>query len=335
MKRVLFITRTFGARPGGMQTHAREIVEGLRQIPEIRLTVVAHRGGRFTLPLFACRAFAAALFHSYGTIHVADASLTFLFPILQFFRPQQRRTCTIHGLDILWPFPFYKETVGWCLGFSHNIAAVSTATRDASVELGIEPSRIVVVPCGIRIPERVPDQKRRQTLLSLGRLIPRKGILWFLEHVFSRLDPTLRYVIAGDGPERKKIQSLILSLGLQDRVQLLGEISEERKEEFLQTSALLVVPNIPIRGDMEGFGIVCIEAASRGLPVVAARLEGLQDAVIEGVTGNFFESLDAASAKEVISEALRRVWDTSRMVESCRERFSLETIASSYVHHVF
>ncbi|MBI3336031.1 glycosyltransferase family 4 protein [Candidatus Peregrinibacteria bacterium] len=145
-------------------------------------------------------------------------------------------------------------------------------------------------------------------LLTVGRLVKRKGHVWFVENVlpflvlkYSRLE----YWIIGEGPERKRIESIIRKYRLESHVRLLGSVSDRLREEYYRKADIFVMPNIPIRGDMEGFGIACIEASSRGVSVVAARLEGLQDAVIEGETGVFFESGNGEDCMTAIQRILK------------------------------
>lgn len=340
---VLFLTRSLSPAPGGMRTHASELIGALSDMPGMCLRVIAHRGGTWMLPIFVCRALAAILFSRYSTVHAGDASLTFLFPFVACFRPGVRRTCTVHGLDLLWNAPGYRRMLRWTLRMAHEIVAVSHATAREAVALGVPESRITVIPCGIRMPSSPtqptkPTQPPSHTLLSLGRLVPRKGVAWFLEHVFPKLahdDASLRYVIAGDGSDSPRMRSLVASLGLEERVTLLGCVPEQRKKTLLQGSSLLVQPNIRLPNDMEGFGIICIEAAAHGLPTVAARLEGLEDAVIDGVTGSFFLPEDPLSAADAVRCALSAEWDRPRMMRVCHEHFSADCIASRYVYEIF
>ena len=95
------------------------------------------------------------------------------------------------------------------------------------------------------------------------------------------------------------------------------------------------MPNIPVAGDMEGFGLVCIEAAANGLPVVAAKLEGIADAVIDQETGLFFCSLNADEACSKIIDALHRQWDSQKIKQTCRKNFDITTVARRYREEVF
>jgi phosphatidylinositol alpha-1,6-mannosyltransferase len=312
--RILFITRSLQPHWGGMQTQAATFIASLRKQPNVDLFVVGHSGSRTGLPAFFLRSIFSALTAPTNVLHLGDAALSPLLPIVAIVCPRLRRTITIHGLDIVWNFPGYRTVIGFCLRFTHKIAAVSHATKDACIVLGIPADRIVVIPCGIKMPaivdRKVPDVP---TILFVGRSVKRKGIVWFSEKVFPILKsriPGIRLIIA-------------------------NSISEEKKEELFRSSSLLIMPNIPVKGDMEGFGITAIEAASRELPVVAARLEGLKDSVIENVTGEFFTPLDPIDAAHVIESALKKEWNIDPMRAAIKKYFDSDHIASRYVHELF
>ena len=134
-------------------------------------------------------------------------------------------------------------------------------------------------------------------LLTVGRLIERKGVLWFLDEVFTLVvarHPACRYEIVGDGPQRAAIEDSIREHGWEERVRLHPDASDAEKEKIVARADVFVAPDIAVPGDMEGFGIVCLEAAACGVPVAAARLDGLADAVVKGETGSFFEPSDAS-----------------------------------------
>ncbi len=132
-------------------------------------------------------------------------------------------------------------------------------------------------------------------LATLGRLVRRKGARWFVLEVMPRLPEHVHYVLAGDGPERSEIAQAARSSGVTARVHLLGPVDEDTRGLVLGGSDLFVQPNIPVEGDIEGFGLVVVEAAMMGTPVVAARLEGIEDAVSDGETGMLVPPGDTAA----------------------------------------
>ena len=111
--------------------------------------------------------------------------------------------------------------------------------------------------------------------------------------------------LAGDGPERPAIESAIERAGLQERVRCLGKIDEADLISLYGHGDLFVMPNVNVPGDMEGFGIVMLEAGACGLPVVAADLEGIRDVIHEGSNGWLCRSGDAQSFVKRIDGLLR------------------------------
>ena len=137
-------------------------------------------------------------------------------------------------------------------------------------------------------------------MLTLGRLVPRKGVAWFIREVMPLLPDDIRYWVAGDGPEKEEILLARGALEKPERVTLLGPVSEEEKQRLLYSADLFLQPNIPVKNDMEGFGLVVLEAAAAGLPVLASRLEGLRDAIREGENGILVEPRNAEGYREAI-----------------------------------
>ena len=131
-------------------------------------------------------------------------------------------------------------------------------------------------------------------LLTVGRLVPRKGVKWFVEHVMAKLPENVVYAIAGTGPDEQAIRDSIRAIGSAGtRVRLLGRVDDETRTALYTGADIFVMPNLPVGGDMEGFGLVALEAATAGALVVASDLEGIRDAVLEDETGVLCPSGDA------------------------------------------
>jgi glycosyltransferase involved in cell wall biosynthesis len=191
----------------------------------------------------------------------------------------------------------------------------------------------VVIPNGIRPDDLyfhlTPDELRcklekvldmrlhgKKILLTVGRLIKRKGVAWFVDSVIPELDDSYLYLIAGHGPEFESINRKVEERGLQGRVRMLGRVSEKVRRLIYNAADIFIMPNITVEGDVEGFGIVAIEAGSYGLPVVAGNLQGLKDAIIDKETGylveerNTREFLDRIRSMDLRKKDIRRLVNT-------------------------
>jgi glycosyltransferase involved in cell wall biosynthesis len=169
----------------------------------------------------------------------------------------------------------------------------------------------------------------KKILTTVGRLVPRKGVLWFVEHVLTQLSEEFVYVVVGDGPEADRISAGIIRLSLQKRVYLFGKVSQQDKELVYDASDLFVMPNQKISGDMEGFGIVALEAGLHNLPVVASSIEGITDAVINGKTGVLVPSDDPGSFVKGLQEALQLRINSIETIVA--KHFSWNDIYSRYM----
>ena len=151
-------------------------------------------------------------------------------------------------------------------------------------------------------------------ILSVGRLAKRKGILEFIRYampIITRAVPDTVFVVAGGNPtdalaHKEDMHSLIeaevAKQGSETHVRLMGRVDQHTLIELYHLCDLFVLPAIPVVGDMEGFGIVVIEAGAAGKPVVATRVGGIVDAVEDGRSGILVEPGDYhALASEIIS----------------------------------
>jgi phosphatidylinositol alpha-1,6-mannosyltransferase len=262
----------------------------------------------------------------------------------------------VHGLDVTTPFPPYQWLVPKVFDSLDAVLPVSRATAAACQERGLNADKVHVVPNGIDL-ERFPSLDDRAAmrgalrdalvadryplpddallLCSVGRQVERKGFTWFVEHVMPRLPNHAHYWLAGDGPEHDAIQDTIDRYQLGERVRLLGRVSEENLVRLYRGADLFIMPNIPVEGDMEGFGIVMLEAGVCGCPVIASRLEGIRDVVEEGVNGHLVPPEDAQAFADAIrlyhDHPERLDADAAQAVDYVTQTFGWTAIADRYV----
>ena len=244
-----------------------------------------------------------------------------------------------HGKDVTQKGPYQWLLVRRILRSLDAVMPVSRATGAQCIRRGMPECRVHVVPNGVQLDRFFSAQRQSRgdtfVLCSVGRLVRRKGFAWFIQSVMPQLPSNVHYFIGGSGPEGPAIAAAIQEGALSDRVHLLGQLSEDELVSLYVRADLLIVPNVPVQGDMEGFGIVMLEAGACGAPAVASRLEGIQDVITEGVNGHLVECQDAAAFTHAI---MRYVDDTTALLElSTRTRdhtqahFQWDAIAARYL----
>lgn len=203
------------------------------------------------------------------------------------------------------------------------------------VALGADPTRISVVPCGVDLASFTPSAPRRHQrlrVLSLGRLVPRKGVDDVIRAVASIPDAEL--TVAGGptadtlvlDPEVGRLAALAEALGAAGRVRFVGRVDRADVPRLIAEHDLAVC--VPW---YEPFGIVPIEIMASGRPVVVSSVGGLVDSVVDGVTGLVVPPRDPAALARAIARLaadppLRRRLGTAGAARS-RERYSWEVIA--------
>lgn len=261
----------------------------------------------------------------------------------------------VHGRDVTMDLAPYQTLVPHIFDALDAVLPVSRATGDACIARGLHSDKVYVIPNGVSVgrfgttPSKkdvraellhrfgngrpVPD--RGLLLCSVGRQVKRKGFAWFIENVLPLLPEDVHYWLAGDGPEADEIAAAARAGNARDRVKLLGRVSEEDLQLLYRGADLFVMPNIPVPGDMEGFGVVMLEAGVCGLPTIASSLEGITDVIEEGENGHLVSSGNAWE----FSEAVMRYYHEHDALEAARSRaaryverhFSWHAVAQKYV----
>jgi phosphatidylinositol alpha-1,6-mannosyltransferase len=221
-----------------------------------------------------------------------------------------------HGMDILVPqkSQWKKYWLKKILFNAELVAANSKFTRSELIKLGVGQGRIVVVyPCPMphhrmyenshcdeRSDEAISNideiasplaRNDNKMILSVGRLVKRKGfdrVIEIMPRLLKRV-PDLKYVIIGNGPEIGALQTQMAELGLSDNVEILENVSDEELQEWYNKCALFALPCCQIGADVEGFGMVFLEAALAGKPVVAGNSGGASETVHHGYGGFVIE----------------------------------------------
>lgn len=201
---------------------------------------------------------------------------------------------SLHGGDVYDPSkslsphrtPLLKQTVRAVIQGSDRVVAQSSDTTRRALEFyGERP--IDCVPLAVRQPEFEPLPRSQLGLslapddfvmVTVGRIIPRKGLDQLLGIVASLGDPRCKLVVVGEGPERAALEARARELGIGDAVRFTGFVDDVRKWQILSGSDLYVSTSLH-----EGFGIVFLEAMAAGLPVICYDRGGQADFVTDEV----------------------------------------------------
>jgi len=150
-------------------------------------------------------------------------------------------------------------------------------------------------------------------LLSITRLVRRKGIdnaiMAFAEFLKKYKDLKVLYLIGGVGPDYQRLKNIVDELELQNKVIFLGFVSEDQKSKLYNLADVFIMPSREEKdGDVEGFGIVFLEANACGKPVIAGNSGGVSDAVQDGITGLLVNPFDI---QDIMSKIERLIFDES------------------------
>ena len=217
---------------------------------------------------------------------------------------------------------------------------IATSTEEVSelLRLGATRGRIAVVPSGVDVEQFSPDgpvaeRTDRPRVLSIGRLVPRKGFDTVIRALAAV--PDVELVIAGGqaaaelagDPEASRLSRLAERFGVADRVRLIGAVARPDVPALLRSADLVVCTPW-----YEPFGIVPLEAMACGVPVVASAVGGFLDTVVDGATGTLVpprrpDRLAAAMRKLIAEPFWREAYGTAG-VDRARSRYSWDRIAT-------
>jgi glycosyltransferase involved in cell wall biosynthesis len=344
-QKILFISRNYPPKIGGLETYSYNLIKEFEQHHIVHKIVLSRSIVHLLwfLPYCLVAGAVTAWRHSIGHIHLCDGLLSPVGIILKLIT-RAHLSVSIHGLDITYRNVFYQLLVPRCTARLDKTICVSHATRIECQRRGVPDQKSVVIPNGIRPDELYLDQPKavlqhrlesiigrtnrgKKILVTVGRLVKRKGVAWFLDSVMPRLDPDYIYIIAGDGPELVSIRERIRTREWEQRVFAIGRITGDVRKILYNAADIFVMPNITVDDDMEGFGIAILEAGSCGLPVAASKLQGIKDAVIDKKTGYLVDEGDVAGF-------LKRIGSMSLVKEDIRAhvtaKFNWENLYLDY-----
>lgn len=192
--------------------------------------------------------------------------------------------------------------------------ANSASTSRSLQSVGVPQERIAIVHPGVDASRFHPGRDGKairdrfaphgETLiLSVGRLQRRKGhdlVLKTLQQM-GEVSRGISYLIVGTGAEEERLQAMAQAGGVADRVHFIGQVSDQDLPSYYAACDIFLLPNRLDGNDVEGFGIVFLEAQATMRPVIGGRSGGVPEALADGETGFLVDGNDPAELAEVLS----------------------------------
>jgi glycosyltransferase involved in cell wall biosynthesis len=232
---------------------------------------------------------------------------------------------TARGSDItLFPqYPLPRRMITWAARRADAIITVCNALRDEVVALGIDADRVVSLRNGVDLElfrpiERTPNDMF--TLLAVGHLVPVKA----QDLIIGALPllPGVRLVLAGDGPDRAKLETLARELKVSERVTFLGAVPQAQLRSHYGAADALVLSS-----SREGWANVLLEAMACGTPVVASRVYGTPEVVAAPEAGVLMRERSYQGVADAVN-ALRAHYPERAATRRYAERFSWDDTTS-------
>lgn len=374
-KRILFITYNFPPKLGGIeQVVLRTWTELTKQADVVTLAQFGDdyedpghdilrpaQSGLLRFFAFLWREGRREIARNPVDIVVSMSALTAIPAIHLAKRAGAKSAVVIYGLDTIYTSALYQAMFRYAMPKMDRVIPISHATRDEAVARGVDPEKTLIVHPGCDSENFLTagdvDHWRKEwelegakVILIAGRLVKRKGVDRFIRECLPRIVakvPNARLLLAGGNPVdalahtedmEHQVARAIRDSKLAAHVVLTGRLSQEAMIAAFHLSDVIVLPVVPAPGDMEGFGIVLIEAAAAGKPTVASNTGGIPDAIHDGVTGTLVPPEDYALMAAAVEEFLVDSEKNRRFGEAGRRRvlreFGWNTCAENFARAI-
>lgn len=343
---------------GGMQRVSMQLVEAFEKMPNIEILEVTQEAPWKGIELYTAKFLAKLYFSLPKTVaQFKPDVILFSSMVTASLAKMLRKKINVpmatinHGQDVTLPIKAYQKFLPSVFNALNGVISVSRATREACLERGLAPQKAHVLPNGFdtktftEMPDKAAAKKQaerilgiklngRKIVLTVGRKVKRKGHEWFITKVLPKVNSEVIYVTVGDGPESERLNKILNNSKIKHSVKFAGRLSDEELKQMYAAADIFVMPNIKVPGDMEGFGVVMLEANSAGCPVVASALEGILDVVEDGQNGHLIPVGDSELFANRIDEYLQS--DLRERSQKARNhvlsKFSWPNVALAYAN---
>lgn len=378
---ILFVSHKYPPAVGGMEKQSFELINNAALYLKIHTLVYDNRESILMFFFHLNQRILSKIKANPGIvlIHFNDGLIAALASFHKGYS-HLKRVVTLHGLDVVFPFPYFQRKIITRFNAFDQVITVSQATAEAAQSRGIDPSIISVIPNGVDPIPMEPEQVNRQHtslqtatghatintdltpyFITLGRPVKRKGFSWLMQQVIPAVQGNFRLLMVGPfdqtptwkermlnlmpaklyhlstlfmgHPTDQRAMRKILSVH-PEKIQHLGKVPFDQLKQLLAHAHAFLMPNIQVPGDMEGFGLVCLEASSAGTLVVAAELEGITSAITHNHNGLLIASANANAWIEQLQSILDNPAHYQQLGHKFKQntctQFSWDIMARSY-----
>lgn len=325
--RILIVTPDYPPPPGGIQTFTENLEKGLDSLGHDTKVLHLEPGDskfpRDWIPRIMVsnpREFTKWPFFNRVYRDVRDKISKFspsvvhtthlvCWPALQAAKEMDvARTVSTHALELQNTY-LAKSAASRTQNFhavSHFTAGLTSSVTDINQE------KIDVIPPSISVPSSVPELTPSGPVFCMSRLVKRKNVVSIID-AWKQLPQEIRekhgLIIAGDGDQRSSIES---KASEDETIEVLGRISNKNKEKLLKEASVFSLTPLQNGFDVEGFGIVYLEAQAYGTPVIGSSKGGVPEAV-----GDAGILVDSPRDPEEIAEAIKKMLTDKTTRENC------------------
>lgn len=253
-------------------------------------------------------------------MHHPNPGMQLLYEVLRRRNPHARRVLSWHS-DISRQRilkKLYEPFQNRMINTADRIIVASSNYRDSSTDLKGVHHKCTVLPYGFSRAVERPTLGEGKKILAVGRLVYYKGFEYLVRAMADASMAECRLTIIGEGPERNKLQQLIQTHHLSNRVAIIDHVSDDELAEYYKACDVFVLPSVD---RAEAFGLVMLEVMAYGKPVVTTRLGTATDFIVkDGVNGRVVKPRSPECLRSAIREIVENKEKIKQMGEASLER---------------
>lgn len=358
-----WLVTSFDSRPnrrGGIATFSFELTKALAALPSEQVELLApscisdkefdqknsFSTKRIALPHGSVRAIfpLSRQLKSMSETNSFDHVLNFLWlpdAVSSFFSGSTNYSIIVHGVEILEVQSTFKKRLRKLFSpikrsvfkKAQRVFVVSHFTAEwVKKECGVSAEKIFLLHPGVDLkqwPLIKRIEKPVQRFFTVTRLFDYKGIDKVLEAMAllkKNKQTQWQYYIAGVGEDRSRLEKMVLKLDLVDHVKFLGGIDDTTLQKYYSEADVFILCSREdwVTPNVEGFGIVFLEAAACSIPSIAGNSGGIGDAVIDGETGWLVQPDDENAIYKILNETINNPQEVRRRGDAARARVERE-----------